>query len=39
MPAPDTFNSTATGFFGGVRSAIASVFFLVLMGTYIGMGA
>ncbi len=39
MSAPDTFNSNAAAFFGGVRSALTSVFFLVLMGTYIGMGA
>lgn len=34
-----TFDSTAAAFFGGVKSAIFSVFFLVLMGTYIGIGA
>jgi len=39
MPAPATFSSSATAFFGGVKSALASVFFLVLAGTYIGMGA
>jgi predicted branched-subunit amino acid permease len=39
MPALRTFNSSAAAFFGGVKSALTSVFFLVLMGTYIGMGA
>ena len=34
-----TFDSTVAAFFGGVKSAIFSVFFLVLMGTYIGIGA
>jgi predicted branched-subunit amino acid permease len=39
LSAPGTFNSTAAAFFGGVKSAWTSVFFLVLAGTYIGMGA
>jgi predicted branched-subunit amino acid permease len=39
MSAPVTFNSNAAAFFGGVRSAWTSVFFLVLAGTYIGIGA
>jgi predicted branched-subunit amino acid permease len=39
MAVPATFNSTAAAFFGGVKSAWTSVFFLVLAGTYIGMGA
>ena len=39
MPAPDTIPSTAAVFFAGVRSALTSVFFLVLAGTYIGIGA
>ncbi len=39
MPAPSTFNSSAAAFFGGVKSAWTSVFFLVLVGTYIGIGA
>ncbi len=39
MSAPSTFDSTAAAFFGGVRSAWTSVFFLVLAGTYIGIGA
>ena len=39
MSAPDTFKTSAAAFFGGVKSALTSVFFLVLMGTYIGIGA
>ncbi len=39
MSAPGPFNSNAAAFFGGVKSAWTSVFFLVLMGTYIGIGA
>lgn len=39
MPAPANFQSNAAAFFGGVKSALFSVFFLVLMGTYIGIGA
>jgi predicted branched-subunit amino acid permease len=39
MPAPGPFNSSAAAFFGGVKSAWTSVFFLVLAGTFIGMGA
>src|SRR5664279_5781698 len=39
MPAPLTFDSNAAAFFGGVKSALFAVFFLVLAGTYIGMGA
>src|ERR1039458_254159 len=39
MPAPRNFDSNAAAFFGGVKSALFSVFFLVLMGTYIGIGA
>ena len=39
MSAPAPFNSSAAAFFGGVKSALTSVFFLVLMGTYIGIGA
>jgi len=33
------FNSSAAAFFGGIRSAFMSVFFLVIGGTYIGLGA
>jgi predicted branched-subunit amino acid permease len=39
MSALGPFNSNAAAFFGGVKSAWTSVFFLVLAGTYIGMGA
>ena len=39
MAVPATFNSTSAAFFGGVKSAWTSVFFLVLAGTYIGIGA
>jgi predicted branched-subunit amino acid permease len=39
MPAPATFASTTAAFLGGVKSALTSVFFVVLAGTYIGMGA
>jgi len=39
MPAPNTFKSAAAAFFAGVKSALTSVFVLVLMGTYIGIGA
>jgi len=39
MSAPAPHSSTAAVFFAGVKSALTSVFFLVLAGTYIGMGA
>ncbi len=39
MPAAGPFNSTAAAFLGGVKSALTSVFFLVLAGTYTGIGA
>jgi hypothetical protein len=39
MPAPMSFSSSRNAFFGGVKSALTSVFFLVLAGTYVGMGA
>jgi predicted branched-subunit amino acid permease len=39
MSAPYAFTSNAAAFFGGMKSALFSVFFLVLMGTYIGIGA
>ena len=40
MAAPRTFiSSSSSAFFGGVKSALTSVFVLVLMGTYIGIGA
>lgn len=39
MLAPTNFPSNAAAFLGGVKSALTSVFFLVLAGTYVGMGA
>jgi predicted branched-subunit amino acid permease len=39
MPPPEAIPSPAAVFFAGVKSALTSVFFLVLMGTYIGIGA
>jgi predicted branched-subunit amino acid permease len=39
IPSPGPEPATISIFFAGVRSAMASVFFLVLAGTYIGMGA
>jgi predicted branched-subunit amino acid permease len=39
MSAPAPVPSTAAVFFAGVKSALTSVFFLVLAGTYVGMGA
>jgi predicted branched-subunit amino acid permease len=39
MSAPRTFDSNAAAFSAAVKSALTSVFFLVLAGTYIGMGA
>jgi predicted branched-subunit amino acid permease len=39
MPAPRDFNSNSAAFFGGVRSAVTSVFFPVISGTYVGIGA
>jgi predicted branched-subunit amino acid permease len=39
MPASMSFSSSRNAFFGGVKSALTSVFFLVLAGTYVGMGA
>jgi predicted branched-subunit amino acid permease len=39
MSASGPFNSTTAVFFGGVKWALTSVFFPVLAGTYIGIGA
>src|SRR6185312_7934302 len=39
MSAPASFSHSGAAFFGGVRSALGSVFFPVLAGTYIGIGA
>ena len=38
MPAPASFSYPGAAFFGGVRSALGSVFFPVLAGTYTGIG-
>jgi predicted branched-subunit amino acid permease len=37
--APDTYASSAAAFIGGVKSTLTSVFFVVLVGTFIGIGA
>lgn len=39
MAVPNTFDSTGAAFFGGVKTASASVFFPVISGTYVGIGA
>jgi AzlC protein len=40
MPPPATFPSAGAAFFGGIKKwALASVFFPVISGTYIGIGA
>jgi hypothetical protein len=39
MPPPATFPSAGAAFFGGVKSALGSVFFPVIAGTYVGIGA
>jgi predicted branched-subunit amino acid permease len=39
MPTPAAFNASSAAFFGGVKSALTSVFVLVLFGTYVGIGA
>lgn len=39
MPAPSTFPSATAAFFAGAKTAVTSVFMLVLAGTYIGIGA
>ncbi len=39
MSPPAAFDSTSAAFFGGVKSALTSVFVMVLFGTYIGIGA
>jgi hypothetical protein len=36
---PIAFTSAGAAFFGGIKSALASVFFPVISGTYIGIGA
>ncbi|MBI3705774.1 MAG: AzlC family ABC transporter permease, partial [Rhizobiales bacterium] len=39
MAAPRTFSSSSAAFFSGAKTAVTSVFVLVLAGTYIGIGA
>ncbi len=39
MPVPSNLKSSAAAFFGGFRSALTSVFFPVISGTYVGIGA
>ena len=39
MSAPVAFSSSSAAFFSGVKTALMSVFALVLAGTYIGIGA
>lgn len=39
MVLPATFPSSSSAYFGGVKSALASVYVIVLMGTYVGLGA
>lgn len=36
---PESYASSSAAFFGGARSALTSVFVLVLFGTFIGIGA
>jgi len=36
---PITYASPSSAFFAGVKSAVTSVFFLVISGTYVGVGA
>jgi len=39
MPEAPTFNASSAAFLGGVKHALTSVFFPVMAGTYIGLGA
>jgi predicted branched-subunit amino acid permease len=39
MPAHATFPTSSAAFLGGIRSAVTSVYFLVIGGTYVGIGA
>jgi predicted branched-subunit amino acid permease len=39
MSGPITFGSSSAAFRAGVKSAVTSVFFLVISGTYVGIGA
>ena len=37
--APHTYTSSSAAFFGGMASSLNSVFFLVMIGTFVGIGA
>jgi predicted branched-subunit amino acid permease len=37
--APDAYASSSTAFFGGMASSLTSVFFPVMIGTFVGIGA
>ncbi|HMA55720.1 MAG TPA: AzlC family ABC transporter permease [Pseudolabrys sp.] len=39
MSSPAAFSSSSAAFFAGAKTAVTSVFMLVLAGTYIGIGA
>jgi predicted branched-subunit amino acid permease len=39
MSVAGSFNSSSAAFFGGMRAASTSVFFAVISGTYVGIGA
>jgi len=39
MAPPAAYASSTAAFFGGVKSALSSVFFPVIGGTYVGIGA
>src|SRR6185436_9361695 len=39
MSAPIAFSSSSAAFFAGAKTALTSVFMLVLAGTYVGIGA
>ena len=39
MGAPDRYTSSSAAFFGGVAASLTSVFFLVMIGTFVGIGA
>jgi predicted branched-subunit amino acid permease len=39
MSAADPYQSSSAAFFGGLRAAVTSVFFPVIGGTYVGIGA
>jgi predicted branched-subunit amino acid permease len=39
IEAPHTYTSSSAAFFGGVASSLTSVFSLVMIGTFVGIGA